>query len=113
MTQPVFDIQLIKKTYNYLKPLGIPVFIGLMPLLNYRNAEFLHNEVPGISIPEAVREKLKALDGEKATELGVGFAQLLGEEILSLFKCVYLITPFLRYDISVRLLELLYSRKKS
>ncbi|TFE68379.1 bifunctional homocysteine S-methyltransferase/methylenetetrahydrofolate reductase [Methylacidiphilum sp. Yel] len=113
MTQPIFDIQLIKKTYNYLKPLGIPVFIGLMPLLNYRNAEFLHNEVPGISIPEAVREKLKALDGEKATEVGVGFAQVLGEEILSLFKGIYLITPFLRYDISVRLLELLSSRKKS
>ncbi|ACD83676.1 Methionine synthase I and 5,10-methylenetetrahydrofolate reductase [Methylacidiphilum infernorum V4] len=111
MTQPVFDFELIKKIFNYLKPLGVPVFVGIMPILNYRNAEFLHNEVPGISIPEKIRSRMKDLEGEKATEAGVEFARELGEEILSHFRAIYLITPFLRYDISVRLLESLQSKK--
>ncbi|TFE72090.1 bifunctional homocysteine S-methyltransferase/methylenetetrahydrofolate reductase [Methylacidiphilum caldifontis] len=110
MTQPVFDFELVKKIFSYLKPLGIPVFVGLMPILNYRNAEFLHNEVPGISIPEEIRNRLRKLEGEKATETGVEFAKALGEQILSHFNALYLITPFFRYDISVRLLESLHAK---
>ncbi len=108
MTQPVFDAELVRKSAERLQPLGIPVFVGIMPVLNSRNAEFLHNEVPGISIPESLRERLRHLEGPKAAEAGLDAARALGEAVLERFRGVYLITPFTRYDLSVRLLEELF-----
>jgi len=109
MTQPVFDPALVKKTVAAVAPLGVPVFIGLMPLLNARNAEFLHNEVPGISIPESVRESFRHADDDKAAaEIGHRFAAALRDEIRAhangTVGGLYLITPFLRYEASVRLM---------
>ncbi|MDE1169921.1 MAG: bifunctional homocysteine S-methyltransferase/methylenetetrahydrofolate reductase [Verrucomicrobium sp.] len=105
MTQPVFDPALVEKTAKAIAPLGVPVFIGVMPVLNARNAEFLHNEVPGIVIPEAVRERLRHAEGDAAAEVGLAFAKELRDEVRAHAPGLYLITPFLRYDLSVRLME--------
>ena len=80
-----------------------------MPLLNARNAEFLHNEVPGIVIPDAVREQFRhATDDKAAAECGHLFAAELRDEIRAHANGttggLYLITPFLRYEASVRLM---------
>jgi homocysteine S-methyltransferase len=105
MTQPVFDVALARRTAEALKPLGVPVFLGVMPILSSRNAEFLHNEVPGIKIAEALREKLRhAPDDVAATRLGLEVACEVRQVALEAFNGVYLITPFLRYDVSVDLL---------
>jgi methionine synthase / methylenetetrahydrofolate reductase(NADPH) len=105
MTQPVFDIELARKTAARLKPLGIPVFLGVMPLLSSRNAEFLHNEVPGIKIADALRERLRHCgDDAAATRVGLEVAREVRQVALEAFGGVYLITPFLRYDVSVDLL---------
>jgi homocysteine S-methyltransferase len=105
MTQPVFDADLARKTVARLKPLGVPVFLGVMPLLSSRNAEFLHNEVPGIKIAESLREKLRGCpDDAAATRLGLEVARTVRDVALEAFNGVYLITPFLRYEVSVELL---------
>ncbi len=105
MTQPVFDVALARRTAEALKPLGIPVFLGVMPILSSRNAEFLHNEVPGIKIAEPLREKLRhAADDAAATRLGLEVAREVRDVALAAFNGVYLITPFLRYEVSVDLL---------
>jgi homocysteine S-methyltransferase len=105
MTQPVFDVELARKTAARLKPLGIPVFLGVMPLLSSRNAEFLHNEVPGIKIADALRERLRHCgDDAAATRIGLEVAREVRQVALEAFGGVYLITPFLRYDVSVDLL---------
>ena len=59
MTQPVFDRKIVAQTAQRLREFQVPVFPGIWPLLNGRQAEFLHNEVPGISIPEPVREAMR------------------------------------------------------
>ncbi len=105
MTQPIFDLNLVKLTAERLKPLGIPVFIGVMPLLNSRNTEFLHNEVPGISIPDSVREQMRHASELEASRIGIDFARHLRREILTHFNGVYLITPFLKYEVSVELMS--------
>src|SRR5690606_4605548 len=46
MTQPVYDAELMTRIHEMTKDLGVPIFIGIMPLANGRNAEYLHNEVP-------------------------------------------------------------------
>ena len=105
MTQPVFDVALARRTIATLQPLGVPVFLGVMPILSSRNAEFLHNEVPGIKIAEALREKLRhTADDTAATRLGLEVAREVRDVALEAFNGVYLITPFLRYDVSVELL---------
>ena len=105
MTQPVFDVALARHTVDRLKPLGVPIFLGVMPLLSSRNAEFLHNEVPGIKIAGPVRERLRhAADDAAATRIGLEVAREVREVALEAFRGVYLITPFLRYEVSVELL---------
>jgi homocysteine S-methyltransferase len=105
MTQPVFDVALARKTVERLRPFGVPVFLGVMPLLSSRNAEFLHNEVPGIKIDDAVRERLRHCpDDAAATQIGLEVAREVRQVALEAFRGVYLITPFLRYDVSVELL---------
>ena len=105
MTQPVFDIELARKTVARLKPLGVPIFLGVMPLLSSRNAEFLHNEVPGIKIAEPLRERLRHADDQTATQIGLEVAREVRDIALEAFRGVYLITPFLRYEVSVNLLK--------
>ena len=106
MTQPVFDLDLARKTVARLKPLGVPVFLGVMPLLSSRNAEFLHNEVPGIKIAESLRERLRlCADDKAATRIGIEVAREVRDVALEAFGGVYLITPFLRYEVSVDLLQ--------
>jgi len=105
MTQPVFDVELARYTSALLKPLGVPVFLGIMPLLSSRNAEFLHNEVPGIKIAEPLRERLRhCADDQAATRIGLEVAREVRDVALESFGGVYLITPFLRYEVSVDLL---------
>ena len=105
MTQPVFDVELARRTAARLKPLGVPVFLGVMPLMSSRNAEFLHNEVPGIKIAEPLRERLRACsDDAAAIKIGLEVAREVRDVALEAFNGVYLITPFLRYEVSVELL---------
>jgi len=51
MTQPVYDPVVLGRFLDDCAPLGLPVLVGILPLASYRNAEFLHNEVPGMQVP--------------------------------------------------------------
>ncbi|MBV9462766.1 MAG: bifunctional homocysteine S-methyltransferase/methylenetetrahydrofolate reductase, partial [Verrucomicrobiae bacterium] len=66
-------------------------------------AEFLHNEVPGISIPDEVRERIRGKEGAEGEKIGLEVARQVAGELLSHFRGVYLITPFLRYELTAQL----------
>lgn len=103
MTQPVFDVQRVVEVKRRTEHLGIPIFIGVWPLLSGRQAEFLHNEVPGIIVPDAVRAKMAGLDGVDGHSRGVDLAKEVIEAVWDSFNSLYLITPFLRYETTVEL----------
>jgi homocysteine S-methyltransferase len=103
MTQPVFDTALVEETARRTAGLGLPVFVGVWPLLSGRQAEFLHNEVPGIVIPERVRTRMSGLEGAAGRGEGVAIAKDVCRAVLDHFPGVYLITPFLSYDTTVEL----------
>jgi methionine synthase I (cobalamin-dependent)/5,10-methylenetetrahydrofolate reductase len=103
MTQPIFDPALVKATFERTRGFGVPILLGVMPLLNQRNAEFLHNEVPGITIPDPIRERLRGKDGPDGHEEGLRIANELCEAILESFTGIYLITPWMRFDLTARL----------
>ncbi|MFC5601916.1 bifunctional homocysteine S-methyltransferase/methylenetetrahydrofolate reductase [Sporosarcina koreensis] len=107
ITQPVYTKEKIVDIYEATKHLDTPIFIGIMPLTNIRNAEFLHHEVPGIKLSEEVLERMAACgdDRAKATREGIDIAKELIDTAAEYFNGIYIITPFLRYDMSLELIS--------
>lgn len=98
MTQPVFETRLVEETARRTAHLGVPVFVGVWPLLNGRQALFLHNEVPGISIPGPIMSRMEGLEGAEGRKEGVAIAKEVTRAVLDHFPGVYFMTPFLAYQ---------------
>jgi homocysteine S-methyltransferase len=108
LTQPVFDVNAARrflKTYeDQHGPLTAPILVGILPLVTDRHARFLHNEVPGISIPEEIQKRMAAA-GEKGATEG---AQIARELILALqedFQGVYFMPAFNRFDMVAEIID--------
>lgn len=111
MTQPIYDPRLIEQLHESTKHLDVPIFVGIMPLASGRNAEFLHNEVPGIELSDEVRKRMAGLEGEQGRKEGIEIAKELLDLTMAYFKGIYLITPFLFYEMTVELTK--YVREKA
>lgn len=107
ISQPVYSKEKIEEIYEATKHLEAPIYIGIMPLTSFRSAEFLHHEVPGIKLSEEVLARMEACgdDKEKATAEGVAIAKELLDTACQYFNGIYLITPFLRYDMTLQLMD--------
>jgi len=87
------------------------VVAGICPLTSYRNAEFMNNEVPGISVPQAVMDRMRKVDtGERARAEGVRIAQETLLSIRNLVQGVQISAPFGRYALAVEVAEALGER---
>jgi homocysteine S-methyltransferase len=89
----------------------IPILIGILPLVSERNAEFLHNEVPGIVLPESVRERMRGLSGEAGRREGMAIARELVDVGRGRVDGFYLMPPFGRVELALELLEYIRSGK--
>jgi methionine synthase / methylenetetrahydrofolate reductase(NADPH) len=106
MTQPVYDAALLDRFLADVEPLGLPVLVGLLPLASYRNAEFLHNEVPGMQVPEAVRERMrKAGTGASARKEGVAIARGMLETVRHRVAGAYIMPPFERHELALEVVD--------
>ncbi len=106
MTQPVYDPAQLRRFLNDIRPLGLPVLVGLLPLASYRNAEFLHNEVPGMQVPESVRERMrKAGSGAAARKEGVAIAREMLSEFRADVAGAYVMPPFERYELALEVID--------
>ncbi len=107
--QPVFDpprlvqfIEHYEKTEG--KPFDLPVLMGVMPLYSLRQAHFLHNEVPGITIPDHIFQRLEAA-GEDAHKEGVQIAIELMEQMHRYVQGAYIIPAFGRYNLAAEVVN--------
>lgn len=106
MTQPVYDPAVLDKFLDDIAPLGLPVLVGLLPLASYRNAEFLHNEVPGMSVPDAVRERMrKAGSGPQARAEGVAIAREMLAAVRGRVAGAYIMPPLERYELALEVVD--------
>ncbi len=106
MTQPVYDPEVLNRFLDDVEPLGIPVLVGLLPLASYRNAEFLHNEVPGMSIPEDIRDRMReAGGGPSGRAEGVKIAREMLSAIKDRVHGAYIMPPFGRYELALRVID--------
>lgn len=70
ITQPVFDIRILERFMKRIADVKIPLICGIWPLVSYRNAEFMNNEVPGASVPAEILDRMR-----KTTTKEEGFAE--------------------------------------
>ena len=105
MTQPVYDVECWKRFVDRLSGLArIPILIGILPLQSFRHAEFLHNEVPGIHVPDWVRARMHEA-GNEGQAAGVELARDLLARCKSMANGVYLMPSFGRYENCLEVLE--------
>ncbi len=110
LTQPIFDPAVLDRFFTAYAaqhgPLEIPVLAGVLPLYSTRHAAFLHNEVPGIIIPEATQQRI--IDaGDDAPLAGVEIAQELLLAAKDMAQGCYIMPAFGRYDLAASVVDAL------
>jgi len=103
-TQPVLEVHTMEAFIKKIEHLKIPVMVCIMPLRSYRHAEFLHNEIPGIHIPDSVREKFRTA-GKNSAALGVQIAADFLREAKHMVAGAYMLPPFKQYQISIEIMD--------
>ena len=105
LTQPVYEPKLAKDFIDkHAASLDQPLLVGILPLYGVRHAAFLHNEVPGISIPRKIHHRLEEA-GDDSPQEGVRIALELIEQIRDWAAGVYLMPAFGRYDLTAQIIE--------
>ena len=107
MTQPIYDLAVWDRFVDCLgEAVPVPVLLGLLPLQSQRHAEFLHNEVPGITLSEAALARMRAA-GANGHQEGVRLAQELLLQAQGRFQGVYLMPSYNRHEMALEVLAAL------
>jgi len=93
ITQPVFDVRSAGESIGRIKEKGIFVIVSLIVLSSFRNAEYLHYEVPGITIPEEFLSRMEGKKGRDAEKEGVMITREVLADLKSVSDGVLLIIP--------------------
>ncbi|HEY3294620.1 MAG TPA: bifunctional homocysteine S-methyltransferase/methylenetetrahydrofolate reductase [bacterium] len=106
-TQPLFDAATLEKFRNDISGFcKIPVFVGIMPLRSAKHAEFIHNEIPDMFVPEPIRKRM-ADSGTEGPRVGVEIAQTLLHAMKPMAQGAYLMPPFNKFEMAVEVLKAL------
>lgn len=110
MTQPIYDAAILREfLQKYGDKYGAvekPIVLGVLPLMSSKHAEFLHNEVPGITLTDESRRRMKQA-GERGVEEGIKLAQELLTQSKDLVAGTYLMPSFGRYEVCGELVKVL------
>jgi homocysteine S-methyltransferase len=108
LTQPIFDVAsataFLKGIEENGGPLGVPILMGVLPLANQRHAAFLHQEVPGILIPDVILQRMESAGDDGLAE-GKRIAMELISAMRPLIQGIYLMPAFSRFDIAAEIIE--------
>ena len=113
ITQPVFDAKQLETFLRRIEPMKLPVVAGIWPFLSYRNAQFMNNEVPGVSVPDDVMERMR-IASEKGKEFGlregVAIARETLERVRGAVAGVQVSAPLGRVDLALQVFDGLVER---
>lgn len=97
MTQPIYQVSDLSDFLDEFGDCPVPILVGIMPLHSSKHAEYLHNEVPGISIPDKIRAAM-AKAGDQGARIGLELAEALLEQVRDICQGTYLVPSFGRYE---------------
>lgn len=110
LTQPIYDPERFDQMVKATADLGKPILVGLMPLLSERNAEFLHNEVPGIVLTDEARRRMKGLSGKEGRRVGLQICRELLDHMAERADGFYIVPSQIRTEMAVDLVAHLQQR---
>lgn len=99
-TQPIFDMETLLPFLERIKDLNIAIMLGIIPLRSARHADFLHYEVPGMIVPQWVRDAMQQA-GNDAGEIGLNIAIDFLKQAKEHVQGVYIMPPAKRYDMAI------------
>src|SRR5437764_8341363 len=97
ITQPVFDTQQLRDFLKAIESFRIPIVAGIWPLVSFRNAEFLHNEVPGVHVTPDIMERMRvasAISKEAGRDEGLKIARESLLEVREFIQGAQVSAPF-------------------
>ncbi len=115
ITQPVFDTGQLREFLKRIEHVRIPIVAGIWPLVSFRNAEFLHNEVPGVNVTPEILERMKIASEkgkEEAREEGIMIARESMMEVYDLIQGAQVSAPFGNVKYALQVFEVLEGFKK-
>jgi len=106
-TQPIFDIAVLERAVEAVGKVGLPLLVGVLPLRSSRHAEFMHHEVPGVQIPDAIRKRLAELDDADARKYGLDVAREFALRAQKMTQGIYLMPPFGNHKVAEAVIDVL------
>ncbi|MCR3761917.1 bifunctional homocysteine S-methyltransferase/methylenetetrahydrofolate reductase [Clostridium felsineum] len=106
LTQPIFEESTIEFLANLKRDKGVKIIGGILPLVSYRNVQFINNELFGVNIPKEYVERFKIdMSREEAETVGVDLATELIHKIKKYVDGIYMVTPFNRIEMVMKILK--------
>jgi methionine synthase I (cobalamin-dependent)/5,10-methylenetetrahydrofolate reductase len=108
ITQPVFDAAQLEKFFDRVGGSHIPVIAGIWPLVSVRNAEFLANEVPGVSVPDSIITRMRRANEKSkdhAVAEGIAIAREMLERVRPLVHGIQVSAPFGKVELALKVFE--------
>jgi homocysteine S-methyltransferase len=110
ITQPVFDTEQLRNFLQKISHVKIPIVAGIWPLISYRNAEFMHNEVPGVNVTPEILERMRIASDkgkEEAREEGIAIARESLNEVRDIIQGVQVSAPFGNVNYALQVFDVL------
>jgi len=106
-TQPLFDPRTLEDFLNRISSFSkIPIFVGIMPLRSSKHAEFIHNEIPDMFVPQDIRDRMKGA-GTEGAKVGVEIAQKFLLDTKEMVQGCYLMPPFNKFEMAIDVMKVL------
>jgi homocysteine S-methyltransferase len=107
-SQPIFDEDAVERLRKLGRPAGCRIFAGVMPAVSRRNALFLQNEVPGLTVPDELLNLFTpGMDREAAEDASAAYTAHIGRKALAVADGLYIVTPFHRIGLVAKTIALL------
>jgi homocysteine S-methyltransferase len=108
ITQPIFDVRKLEYFLGRVEKWNLPIVAGIWPLVSYRNAQFMNNEVPGVSVPDEVMERMRVASEtskEHALREGVTIARETLASVRGRVAGVQVSAPLGRVDLALQVFD--------
>lgn len=106
LTQPIYDDDAIEFLKKVKERTNVKILAGLLPVVSYRNAIFLNNELPGVTIPDKyVNMFSENMSKEEAQEVGVNITVEIAKKLKGVSDGLYFITPFNRVNMLIEIIK--------